>query len=134
MAQASKPWSRIWRNAACRRTGSGVVSPVYSSRSGSPTPSVPTTPQRRPTRVSACAIHQALLVLPLVPVTATTSIKAVGAPWKAAAMAPVLAFRSGSEATRASVKPKASTPSASTRQVAAPAASAWATNPRPSCA
>jgi hypothetical protein len=36
------------------------------------------TPQRRPSRVSACAVHQAVLVLPLVPVLATTSSTALG--------------------------------------------------------
>ena len=33
-------------------------------------PRVPITPQRRPTALSACAVHDAVEVLPLVPVTA----------------------------------------------------------------
>ena len=39
---------------------------------GSPMPSVPTSAQRRPRPVSACAVHQAVEVLPLVPVVAMT--------------------------------------------------------------
>jgi hypothetical protein len=39
---------------------------------------VPITPQRRRSRVSAWAVHQAVLVLPLVPVVATTSSTALG--------------------------------------------------------
>jgi hypothetical protein len=62
-------------------TGSGVVRPVDStSRGGSPIPSVPITPQRRPSRLSACAVHQAVEVLPLVPVVATSSNVSLGAP------------------------------------------------------
>jgi hypothetical protein len=43
-------------------------------------PSVPTTAQGRLTADSSCAIHQALEVLPLVPVIATTSSAALGSP------------------------------------------------------
>ena len=87
MAQAFSPPLAHWRKAACRATASGVVRPVDAKAEapagaaespaadvkGSPTPSVPTTPQRRPSKVSACATHQVHEVLPLVPVTATTS-------------------------------------------------------------
>ena len=47
---------------------------------GSPIPKVPTTAQRSPSRADACAHHQAVEVLPLVPVTAITSIAAEGCP------------------------------------------------------
>src|ERR1700710_2326049 len=46
--------------------------PPHIARGGSPTPSVPITPQRRPSDVSACAIHHDVDVLPFVPVIATT--------------------------------------------------------------
>jgi hypothetical protein len=86
---------------------------------------VPTTPQRRPSVASACAIHHAVEVLPLVPVTATTSSLLLGVPRKRLAMSPAAAFRPRSAPTRDSPsKPNASTPSASTRQALAPAASA----------
>ena len=78
MAQALKPWSTKLRNAACKVTGSGVVNPLDFTCPGSPTPSVPTTPQRRPSRLSACAIHHAQEVLPLVPVMATVSKLSLG--------------------------------------------------------
>src|SRR5256885_2315014 len=74
MAQAARPASAYSRNARCSRTGSGVVMPVDSMAGGMPTPSVPTRAQ--PLRscsftwASACASHQAVVVLPLVPVTA----------------------------------------------------------------
>ena len=62
--------------------GGGRVAtlPGASAEGGWPTPSVPMTPQRRPSRVSACAVHHAVLVLPLVPVLATTLKRRLGAP------------------------------------------------------
>ena len=140
IAQAAKPPSAKRRSAACSITGSGVVSPVNSicadwpERGGSPIPSVPTTAQRRPSSDSACAIHQAVEVLPLVPVVATTSSARLGCSKKASAIGPVAAFRPGSEAMRASLKAKASRPSRSTRQVVAPALNAPDTKRRPSLA
>ncbi len=140
IATASKPASTKRRSAACSSTGSGVVRPVDSMlppRAGSggwPMPSVPTTPQSRPSSDSACAVHQALEVLPLVPVTATSSSAPLGRSKKALAMWPVAAFMRGSVAMRASSKPKASTPSSSTRHVDAPASSAARTKRRPSVA
>ena len=135
IAQAAKPRAAKSRSARCSVTGSGVVRPVEITRAsgatrlgGSPTPSVPTTPQRRPARLSACASHQAVEVLPLVPVVATTSSRRLGCSCQAAASGAVLAFSAGSAAMRASApKSKASMPSASTRQAAAPAASAAGT-------
>ena len=52
--------------------------PVTNKLGGSPTPKVPTTAHRmadlscRPNALRACANHQVLEVLPLVPVTAKT--------------------------------------------------------------
>ena len=140
IAQAAKPASANNRSAACSITGSGVVSPVNSicaARSGSggaPIPSVPTTAQRRPSSVSACAVHHDVDVLPLVPVVAMISSERLGCSKNASAIAPVAAFRPGNEAMRASSKAKTSSPSRSTRQVVAPAASALATKRRPSVA
>jgi hypothetical protein len=89
IAQAAKPWSTKPRRPPCSSTGSGVVRPVE-----------PTARRRAPgrasrrladaqraddaaapaQRVSACAVHQAVEVLPLVPVTATTSSARAGLP------------------------------------------------------
>ena len=87
IAQAAKPSSTKRLKARCNVTGSGVVRPVPCSAGVSvpavgtaPTPSVPTTPQRRPSADSACAAHQAVDVLPLVPVTAITDSRSLGAP------------------------------------------------------
>ena len=68
------------------------------------------------------------------PVVATTESDCVGSSKKAAAIWPVAAFMDVSVATRASSKPKSATPASSTRQVAAPAASAAPTKRRPSFA
>jgi len=145
IAQAAKRRSAKSRSAFCSVIGSGVVMPVGRSAAdasaapcaggGSPMPSVPTTPQRRPTARSASATHHAVEVLPLVPVTATTSSRALGVPSQRLAIAPAAAFRPCSVATRESPsKPKPSTPSASTRQALAPAATAASTKRRPSLA
>ena len=130
-AQAAKPARSKSRRLRCRVSGSGVVRPVASTRAlgfaaegGSPTPRVPITPQRRPAALSAWAVHQAVEVLPLVPVVATNRRRSEGRPYQTSPSAPVAAFRPGSAAMRASSKPKASAPSASTRQAPAPAASA----------
>ena len=143
IAQAANLRSAKSRSAFCSVIGSGVVRPVDTSSGGSPPadlggspiPRVPITPQRRPRAASACAIHHAVEVLPLVPVTATTSSSALGVPRKRLAMSPAAAFRPRSAPMRASPsKSNDSTPSASTRQALAPAASAAATKRRPSLA
>ena len=151
IAQAAKPASAKRLKPACTVTGPGVVMPVNvisdgcnaeggkapASRGlgGSPTPSVPITPQRRPSALNACATHHAVEVLPLVPVTAMTVSCALGDPMNALASGPVLALRSRIDATSARSSPSnAAAPSASTRQALAPAVSACATNFRPSTA
>ena len=101
---------------------------------GTPTPSVPMKPARRPSRLSVCDVHHAVDVLPLVPVVAMTLIDWLGWSKNSAAMWPVVAFIDASVAMRASSKPNASTPSCSTSTVAAPAASALVTKRRPSLA
>ena len=85
IVQAAKPCATKVAKVACSSTASGVVRPVDSNASdgspgfgGSPTPSVPITPQRWPSAPNACAVHQATEVLPLVPVTATTSSVRLG--------------------------------------------------------
>ena len=80
MAQAANPASTKPRNAACSVTGSGVVSPVDATAPGSPTPSVPTTAQRWPSRVSAWASHHVVDVLPFVPVLASMRRRWLGWP------------------------------------------------------
>src|SRR5580765_6903395 len=105
IAQALNPASAKRLKPACTVTGPGVVMPVKVIAAGcngdggsppaarpcggSPIPSVPITPQRRPSALNACATHHAVEVLPLVPVTATTSSLALGSPMKALASGPV---------------------------------------------
>ena len=74
MAQWVTPAATKFLNCACNKTGSGVVMPVDINAGGSPTPKVPTTAQRAVLlrAFKACANHQVVEVLPLVPVTAMT--------------------------------------------------------------
>ena len=76
MAQACNPSEANFANAACNATGSGVVRPVLMTSGGIPMPKVPTTPHGIWATCfkfeNACANHQAVDVLPLVPVTAST--------------------------------------------------------------
>ena len=85
MAQADKPWSTNWRKPACNTTASGVVNPApcdhCAAWATSPMPKVPTTAQPRPKACKAWANHQAVEVLPLVPVMANTSKALLGWPW-----------------------------------------------------
>ena len=150
IAQLEKPRAAKSASAFCRVIGSGVVRPVdvsagtsssaeappvAAARGGSPMPRVPITAERRPSAPSACATHQAVEVLPLVPVTAMTSSFSLGAPRKRLAMSPAAAFRPRIAATRGSPsKPRPAAPSASTRQATAPARSASGTCRRPSLA
>ncbi len=111
MAQAFRPSSTKRRSCDCSMTGSGVVSPVATralaalpGAGGRPMPSVPTTAQGFSQNESSCATHQAVEVLPLVPVMATMSSAALGAPWKALAIAPANTLRPGTATTRSSSK------------------------------
>jgi len=82
MAAALSPWrTKCWK-VDCRVIGSGVVKPVgwKAESPARPTPKVPMTPQPWPSRSRACAVHHEVEVLPLVPVTATTSRWALGSP------------------------------------------------------
>ena len=150
MAQVRTPASANCRNARCSRTGSGVVMPVVSRWGAIPMPKVPTrahgacacsslfnstpAPPASACTDKAPASHQALLVLPLVPVKATTSSAWVGLPNHCAAMSAVADFRPGSAARCSPARPKGSTPSRSTRQATAPRARASGTWARPSVA
>ncbi len=80
MLTARVRWRMKSRSRPCSHTASGVVLPSGSSLPGQPLPSVPTTPQRRPSRVSACAIQWLHEVLPFVPVTPTIHNRALGRP------------------------------------------------------
>ena len=150
-AQARRPSFTNCCKCACKDTASGVVMPVARSAAkgwadspstgalacgGWPTPSVPSTAQgcaSAPGKaLSACASHQAVEVLPLVPVIAITESCCEGWSKNASAIAPASAFRPVYAATRVSVRPKAGRPSASTRQAPTPWRRAWGTNWRPS--
>ena len=102
-AQAEKLCCTNECSAVCKVTGSGVVRPVADmggtsttadepTGGGSPTPKVPTTPQRCPNAVSACAVHHAVEVLPLVPVEATIFNLVLGCFSNNEANAPVCCF------------------------------------------
>ena len=88
MAQACKPAWTNWRKLCCSSTASGVVRPLGckaelspSANGTCPMPRVPTSPQGMGgclRRDRAWASHQALEVLPLVPVMATTASCAEG--------------------------------------------------------
>ena len=130
MAANSAPAAINFANSVCSSTGSGVVMPVLVKCGGKPTPRVPTMAQRG----RAWASHQAVLVLPLVPVTATMRSACAGWPSHCAARLPVMAFRPVKLAMRASANAKSALPSCSTKQAAAPCAKAWATKARPSTA
>ena len=141
MAQAPRPASANCLNARCRRTGSGVVMPVLVSAGGVPMPKVPTTAHPScpyssffDSTLRASANHQLVLVLPLVPVTASTSRACVGCSNQSAAIRPVAAFSPCSAATGSPVSANASAPSCSTRQATAPRASASPMCARPSVA
>ena len=133
--------------AACTVSGSGVVKPVRLRVPASgalpwlirPQPSVPMNPAccgeaASDTAASACASHQALEVLPLVPVTAKTGSWTRELPKNAAASPPNWGCKFCSAATGASLKSQAATPSASTRQATAPRCRASATCRRASTA
>ena len=145
IAHAEKPCCTNECSAACKVTGSGVVRPVGDTWAfaptdeptggGSPTPKVPTTPQRSPKAVSACAIHQAVEVLPLVPVAATIFSSVLGSFSNKDANTPVFCFSAVNVATLlGSIKRNALAPSASTKQATAPPAQAASTKRRPSVA
>ncbi len=103
MAQARRPCSTKARSPCCNITGSGVVRPVTCrSPPGRPMPSVPTTAAGRLQAASNCAAHQALEVLPLVPVMAITSSAPLGSWHQALAMGPAWALRPGTASTRGS--------------------------------
>ena len=79
IAQYPNPFSKYSRNFLCKSTGSGVVKPVDSTAFGTPIPKVPTIKHLvndlgliSLTACSACDNHQAVVVLPLVPVIACT--------------------------------------------------------------
>ena len=133
IAQATSPSFAKLRKVFCNKTGSGVVKPVtVKSAGGRPAPSVPINPVGLATDVSewlgnadrACASHQLVEVLPLVPVTASTFTARDGFPKNSAAIGPVAIFKPAKLAMRASLKSKLSAPSYSTRQALAPASSA----------
>src|SRR5690606_29004157 len=70
-------------------------SPPRLVPSGSVTPSVPMVPQGAPPAFSAAAIHCTVVVLPLVPVTATTDMSCEGLPYQRCAVSPSRVTRPG---------------------------------------
>ena len=66
-----------------------MVNPVGAIFGHTPAPRVPMVPAFCPRRVQACASNWTVEVLPLVPVTPTIVIAALGWPWNASAIAPI---------------------------------------------
>ena len=139
---AAKAWRAAWTVS-----GSGVVSPVGRKVPASAALPGPIRPQPRvpikpacgdafaPQAVAkACASHQAVEVLPLVPVTAKTGNCPWVVPKKEAASEPSWACKPCSAATGTLAKSQAVAPSASTKQATAPRCSASATCRRASAA
>jgi hypothetical protein len=80
IAQAVTSSSTITANSACRSGASGVVSDVFTSVPLTRVPTVPTTAADTPAVVSAASASRVVVVLPWVPVTATSRIRAAGLP------------------------------------------------------
>lgn len=80
IATAWAPASRSCAISACVRSTSGVVNPVVTAWPYRPTPKVPMVPLQVPRRLQAWASNCTVEVLPLVPVTPTTVIAALGPP------------------------------------------------------
>ena len=145
MAQPRAPLRAKRCSAACRVTGSGVVRPVLSRPLASDGAPLPNRPQPRvpikpaqagvgSSAARACANHQALEVLPLVPVTANTGMRVVPPSKNAATSAPSCSCKPFKLATGAPAKSQACAPCASTRQAVAPRCTACATWRRASLA
>ncbi len=86
----------------------------------------------RPMCRRPCAIHWLQLVLPLVPVTASTVMCSVGAPWKPAAIGPASFFSPLTPRLGSAQPVRPSNPSRSHTIAAAPRSMAWPMNRRPS--
>ena len=80
IAQARSPPSSIARKVAWRSIASGVVRSTSSSTPPTTRFTVPSRPVWRPPASSRCRTRKAVVVLPFVPVTPTTSSSAVGSP------------------------------------------------------
>ena len=80
IAQAATSRSAITANRACRSGASGVVSEVLTSTPPTRVPTVPTTAARTPAAVSEASASRVVVVLPWVPVTATSRIRPAGLP------------------------------------------------------
>ncbi len=117
ITQALSPASSMRANVACRSIASGVVRSTSSTSPPTTRCTVPSSPQRRPEASSSERTRKAVVVLPFVPVTPTTSSSIVGSPWKAAA--------SGAIAARASATSTSGTPSSSGRSTTSALAPAW---------
>ena len=114
IAQATSPASSISRNVRWRSIASGVVRSI--ARRSPPTieATVPSRPHCIPAASSIARTSQAVVVLPLVPVTPTTASRAVGSPEKRAAACAI--------AARMSSTWTSGTPSPSGRQTTSAAA------------
>ncbi len=127
IAQAASPPSSMRRKVACSSIASGVVRSTSSSTPATTCFTVPSSPDWMPAASRISRTRNAVVVLPLVPVTPSTRSSAVGSLQNRAA--------SGAIAARASATTTWGTwtsSSRSTTSAAAPAAAAAGPNSCPS--
>jgi hypothetical protein len=125
IAQARSPASSMRRKVACSSIASGVVRSTSSSAPPTTCFTVPSRPHRIPAASRISRTRNAVVVLPFVPVTATTRSSAVGSPQKRAA--------SGAIAARASATTTCGTSSSSSRSTTSAAAPVRTARPAKSC-
>src|SRR3954451_20833647 len=104
IAHARSPPSNIAANVRWRSMASGVVRTTACSTPPITDVTVPSSPHRTPAASSSERTRNAVVVLPLVPVTPTTRSRAVGSPWKRAA-ATAMAERTSSTSTSGTPSP-----------------------------
>ena len=124
-AHARSPASTIACSSLCRSTASAVVRPPGCSMPPTTTLMVPISPHGRPEPSSIARTMNVVVVLPFVPVTATTASSALGSPWKRAAAGPI-AERTEPTTTSGTPRPSGrSTTSAAAPRCTASGAKSW---------
>ena len=123
--QARSPPSSIRLKVACRSIASGVVRSTSSSTPPTTCFTVPSSPHRTPAASSISRIRNAVVVLPLVPVTPTTRSSRVGSPQKRAASGAIAARASATTTCGTASSSSRSTTSAAAPASTAPGAKSW---------
>ena len=124
MATASVPRSRMTASSACRSGASGVVRALGSTSSPMRVSTVPSRPVERPAARSPASSRKAVVVLPFVPVTPSTSRSALGAPYTQREAAPSTPRGSSATSSGTPRSPQRAAPSGSVRTAVAPRSTA----------